>query len=1323
MVAVGEKVFGKYEVIRRLAVGGMGEIFLARQTGIIDRLVILKNLLPQLASDTASVTSFLDEARILGSINHPNVVGLYDVGEWDGTHFHAMEYINGVDISHVLKTCEEKTKRVPPLVSAQIVREAALGLDAAHVATDATGQPLRIVHRDISPHNLMVRADGVCKVVDFGVAVAENRHQKTEGTGLLKGKLGYMPPEQIKGAPVEPKADQFSLGVLFWEMLTQRRLFVGENAAQIFTKIIKETIPPPSTVQSDVPPELDAIVLRMTAQEPVTRYARLGDAAIAIRKALEQHKHPDNGSSQFVRTMFGPELQARLKELASSSPPKPASATGPTPSPSPRAPGGAVFCGACGTQAQPGDRFCRTCGKPVAAVIATSTPNLTPSPVTATGGRTPAAATAVPRSDPSATAVVPRVDVLGPATGSRSGVIGVGSLLPTSARTPTSTRVPALAPGPPGGATGPSNNPGELAIVVGLVEQMQGGALFPADPGALRATTAALEMYAQQHGGIFEGGDGPRFALMFAGDGAAKAAVAVARANVRITAHIGNDVLLRLGVAADGGSGSELAARLRSVAEQLAGSAAPGLSVIADNARSRAGDVATNRSANVPLREGGSVLAHEVALPRRLAGRSVDLAALDSLLDEVARESHALQLMLLGEGGIGKTALVESAVLFARDRGFIIGAARGARVTRPPAFDVLRQVIRSACVDALTRERMTGGWSRALEFIGLSAPTAARLRALVDDDGPGFDDVPVHRRRAVLNAAVLQLFEKLTERAPVLVALDDFERSDPNSMHLLAELGARLGERRLAILAAGRPVQGERTLPLARRVVLNGLAPADIVAVGTLLLGAPVGGALGTLLVQRAQGFPLVVALVLRHLLAVRALSVGPGGAVLHVDPERAGLAPNALQLLLSSHQLLPPDAQTVLIAAAAVGQIIEPGQLARVAEGVRDITGALRRLTDAGIMESLADERWAFRSNVEFEAITPPLDPARVRRLHGRLAEALSQELVSRFRIDLGERIIVHLQAIDALDAAAETAERVAQRATSLGLFELAAEHLRRAFHQEWRSVGNARLDEEKARRILRIAALATAALTEVDASAAVDLAGPALAQVPVGSATRARVEAQRQRGLALARLKRFDHAEQALEDALSALAGEYDELVAAGLLVDLATLLEQRGDVDGSLTQLKDALRLFASARNADPYANQERAFDAILLYARLQLRQNQPATAREAVVHALDGIRAERRFVIEAEARAVLAAVALIEGAVETSVRECEAALAAAAVVDDPQLEARLQQQLGRAFVALGRRADARTAFLRALECATRGQWDEGVSATRQLLGALG
>ncbi|MEO1174282.1 MAG: serine/threonine-protein kinase, partial [Myxococcota bacterium] len=217
-------VVGKYDIVRRLAVGGMAEIFLARQVGLegFDRLVILKTLLPDLAQDEESVRSFLDEARIAATLNHPNIVGIYEVGVWEGLHFIAMEYISGETISGLLVAAHKNQRSISPLVSARIIRDAAAGLAHAHDATTIEGSPLGIIHRDISPQNIMVREDGVAKVVDFGIARAANRLARTS-TGAVKGKVAYMAPEQLVGRPLSARTDQYALGVVFWEMLTQRR--------------------------------------------------------------------------------------------------------------------------------------------------------------------------------------------------------------------------------------------------------------------------------------------------------------------------------------------------------------------------------------------------------------------------------------------------------------------------------------------------------------------------------------------------------------------------------------------------------------------------------------------------------------------------------------------------------------------------------------------------------------------------------------------------------------------------------------------------------------------------------------------------------------------------------------------------------------------------------------------------------------------------------------------------------------------------------------------------------------------------------------------
>ncbi len=283
-----DRVFGKYEIQRRLAIGGMGEVFYAVQKGVpgFERPVILKSLLPELAAQPDFVEQFLDEARVAATLNHPNVVSIYEVGHWNGSYFIAMEYIRGRNLSQLLRRAQEQQEAFPAVVAARIVRDAALGLDHAHRAIDSTGAALGIVHRDISPQNIMVRDDGVSKVVDFGIARAANRASARTATGTLKGKVAYMAPEQILGKEASPAVDQFALGVVFWELLATRRLFKADNELAIANMVLETSIVPPSTVLATVPPVFDAVVVRMLDRDPNKRFSTCAQVASEIDRAL-----------------------------------------------------------------------------------------------------------------------------------------------------------------------------------------------------------------------------------------------------------------------------------------------------------------------------------------------------------------------------------------------------------------------------------------------------------------------------------------------------------------------------------------------------------------------------------------------------------------------------------------------------------------------------------------------------------------------------------------------------------------------------------------------------------------------------------------------------------------------------------------------------------------------------------------------------------------------------------------------------------------------------------------------------------------------------
>ncbi len=290
-------VFDKYAVIERLAAGGMGEVLLARQVGGVEgfeRLVILKTLLPSLAQDQSFVDQFVDEARVVATLSHPNVVSVFEVGVWDGSYYLAMEYIPGPNLSQ-LRTAARKAERVVPLaLCAQIGLEAALGLDHAHTAKDLRGGRLGVVHRDVSPQNIMVRKDGLTKVVDFGIARAANRAHRTEA-GMVKGKLGYMAPEQLRGRDLDGRADQFSLGATLWELCTGRLLFANESDGEMIRAVLNAPIPRPSDVLPDFPPALEDVLMRMLERDPEKRFPRLyevaGHLTAWLKESTEPHDH------------------------------------------------------------------------------------------------------------------------------------------------------------------------------------------------------------------------------------------------------------------------------------------------------------------------------------------------------------------------------------------------------------------------------------------------------------------------------------------------------------------------------------------------------------------------------------------------------------------------------------------------------------------------------------------------------------------------------------------------------------------------------------------------------------------------------------------------------------------------------------------------------------------------------------------------------------------------------------------------------------------------------------------------------------------------
>jgi tRNA A-37 threonylcarbamoyl transferase component Bud32 len=298
--------FGRYETIARIATGGMAEVYLARQTGPLNfsKLVVIKTIHPHLAAERELVDMLLDEARIAAQLKHPHIVDIYDLGEEGDTYFIAMEYLAGASLADVL-VAGKQTERVGLFSMAALVAECADALHAAHTWSGYDGRPLGLVHRDVTPANIIVLYTGEVKLVDFGIAKARGRAVVTGTDHRLKGKIGYVAPEQLDGAEADPRCDVFSLGIVLWEALTYRRLFWAPTEAAVVRAITGGELVPPSRWNPQVPRELDDICLRALARRPGDRYqtARaMCDDLRALLRAASYHDHERVISAYMVRT-------------------------------------------------------------------------------------------------------------------------------------------------------------------------------------------------------------------------------------------------------------------------------------------------------------------------------------------------------------------------------------------------------------------------------------------------------------------------------------------------------------------------------------------------------------------------------------------------------------------------------------------------------------------------------------------------------------------------------------------------------------------------------------------------------------------------------------------------------------------------------------------------------------------------------------------------------------------------------------------------------------------------------------------------------------
>jgi len=265
--------FGKYYLLERISVGGMAEVFKAKAFGVegFERLIAVKRILPSIAEDEEFITMFIDEAKIAVQLTHANIAQIFDLGKVGDSFFIALEYVAGKDLRTIFDKMRKHNQTIPSPMAAYVIMKTCEGLDYAHNKKDATGRDLNLVHRDVSPQNVLISYDGDVKLIDFGIAKAAGKAGKTQA-GILKGKFGYMSPEQVRGLPLDRRSDIFGLGICLWEMVTGERLFIGESDFSTLEKVRNVEIVPPSTYNKRIPEDLEKIILKALSKEVEDRY-------------------------------------------------------------------------------------------------------------------------------------------------------------------------------------------------------------------------------------------------------------------------------------------------------------------------------------------------------------------------------------------------------------------------------------------------------------------------------------------------------------------------------------------------------------------------------------------------------------------------------------------------------------------------------------------------------------------------------------------------------------------------------------------------------------------------------------------------------------------------------------------------------------------------------------------------------------------------------------------------------------------------------------------------------------------------------------------
>ena len=334
---------GRYELLQLIAQGGMADVYLARQVGLgsFERYVAIKIQNAQRARDPEARALFLDEARLLALLSHPNVASVIEVDACAGVHYLAMEYVHGVDLRGVLEAAHHAGAAIPLPAALAIVADAATGLDHAHRRCGPDGRPLHLVHRDVSLSNIMVAYEGTVKVIDFGIASTTVASHQTD-PGIVRGKASYMSPEQCLGDPIDLRSDVFALGIVLYELTTGKRCFHGNSDFERMVAVVRGEYVRPSEIVPGFPADLEAVIVRALALEPDERHASAAALAVALEQVARAHGWSLGKAvlARLMRGLFGDVLEpwtiaARAEATAPAAVLPPAAAVVALPAPAP----------------------------------------------------------------------------------------------------------------------------------------------------------------------------------------------------------------------------------------------------------------------------------------------------------------------------------------------------------------------------------------------------------------------------------------------------------------------------------------------------------------------------------------------------------------------------------------------------------------------------------------------------------------------------------------------------------------------------------------------------------------------------------------------------------------------------------------------------------------------------------------------------------------------------------------------------------------------------------------------------------------------------